>query len=541
LRRSERSHTLYEDSGDRDLPELNLEAPVCLDAWAFAFVAGIVAVTVVPAFVPFLLSASGVVCAGAVFWRSLVPERWRVMALISPLFLLAGVGAGALHSASPEPVAELAETSPGEVAVEGWVASPPEPAGIGYGADLRVDQLYYEGREIITGGKLRVQSPDLSVGVGDEVRVRGEISAPEPAEDFDYGRYLGTKGIGGLLYAQTVEPIEGGRGWIGAVHDRTDAALSYGLRPEEAAIVRGIVIGDRSRISEETEEDFRRSGITHILAISGMHVAVLSAAVYFLLRSLAVPLLVRNPATMGLVWLYVVVAGAPPSAIRAAVVATLVLLAPLVGRQISPLHFLTTMLAAVLAYNPQLVYSVGFQLSVTAVFGILLLREPFVKMFERTLFRPFRKPNAALLNLLAVSLAAQIATVPIIAASFGLVSVVGLITNLVAVPLAGPVLALGMAGSAAGNVAAFLAYPLNSVNGFLVSVVDWTAAAMSSLPFAAVETGGVSPGLVVLFYAGAAPPVLSCSLQSEGRWPRAGALLVVWTALWLTLAATTGG
>lgn len=522
-------------------PKLDLSPPVCLDAWAVCFVAGLLAATVSPGFVPALVLATFVVCVGAVLCRSLVPQSWRFMALISPLFMLAGVGAAALHSASPDPLGELAALEPGEMYVVGRVVSPPEPSGIGYGSDLLVDSLSYEGNEVVTGGKLRLQAPNLGVGVGDEVRVWGEISEPEPYGDFDYGRYLSTKGISGLLYAQSVEPVEGRSGWVGAVHERTGNALSYGLRPEESAIVRGLVIGDRSRISEETEEDFRRSGISHILAISGIHVAVLSAAVYFLLRSLAVPMVVRNPATVSLVWLYVVVAGAPPSAVRAAVVATLVLAAPLLGRQLSPLHFMTAMLAAVLAYNPQLAFSVGFQLSVTAVFGILLLRKPFVKMFECTVFRPFRKPNGALLNLLAVSLAAQIATAPIIAASFELVSVVGLVTNLVAVPLAGPILALGMAGSVIGNLTPFLAYPVNAVNGFLVSVVEWTAASIASLPFAAVETSGVSVWLVALFYAGAAPAALSESLLPEERWPYTGALLVAWTALWLTLAATTGG
>lgn len=459
------------------------------------------------------------------------------MALISPAFLLAGVGAGLLHTQSPDPLAELAEIEPGEVSVTGRLASPPDPSGIGYGADMDVESLSYEGEEILQGGKLRINSPSLSVGVGDEIRVVGEISEPEPFDGFDYGRYLRTQGISGLLYAQGVEPVEGERGWIGTVHDRTDAALSYGLQPGEAAIVRGIVIGDRSRISEEVEEDFRRSGIAHILAISGMHVAVLSAAVYFLLRSFAVPLMIRNPATVGLVWLYVIVAGAPPSAVRAAVVATLVLAAPVFGRQLSPLHFMTTMLAAVLAYNPELIFSVGFQLSVTAVFGILLLRKPFVKMFERTLFRPFAKPSQTLTNLLAVSLAAQVSTAPIIAASFEEVSVVGLITNLVAVPLAGPILALGMAGSLLGNLLPFLAYPVNSANGFLVSIVELAASSISSLPFAAAATKDVGSLLLALFYVGAAPAALCERWLPEERWPHICALLVAWTALWITFAS----
>jgi competence protein ComEC len=124
---------------------------------------------------------------------------------------------------------------------------------------------------------------------------------------------------------------------------------------------------------------------------------------------------------------------------------------------------------------------------------------------------------------------------------FELVSVVGLATNLVAVPLAGPILALGMSGAVLGNLAPFLAYPLNATNGFLVSVVAWTAAAISSLPFAAVETLGVGLPLVALFYAGALPATLSESFVTEERWPRVGILLAAWTALWITLAATLGG
>jgi competence protein ComEC len=94
-------------------------------------------------------------------------------------------------------------------------------------------------------------------------------------------------------------------GWIGRVHRRTDAALGYGLHPQEAAVVRGMVLGDRSLIPEDLEEAFQKSGITQTLA---------------------------------LIWPYILVAGAPPSAIRAGVVATLVLVAGLLGRQISPLH-----------------------------------------------------------------------------------------------------------------------------------------------------------------------------------------------------------
>lgn len=515
-----------------------------LDLWAVTLTAGIVAGTVAPPLAITLVSTSVIVSAGAMLWRDLVPAEWRLMAMLAPLFVAGGAGIAALYAATPDPLADLAALEPGEeVILVGNVSSPPTQSGYGYRADVRVEHLWYENREVLRGGGVEVYAFDLSgMGVGDRVRVDGEISLPEPGDDgFDYARYLSTRRISAVVDATGVRPVGGGDGWIGQVHRRTDAALGYGLRPTEAAIVRGMVLGDRSLIPEELDEAFQRSGVTHVLAISGQHVALLAALIYFVLRGLTVPLVIRIPGTLVLIWLYILVAGAPPSAIRAGVVATFVLGAGLLGRQVSPLHFMTTMLAAVLAYNPQLVYSTGFQLSVAAVFGILLLRKPLVSLVERTLLRPLRKPPEAVSNLLAVSLSAQIATAPIIAASFGEVSVVGVFTNLIAVPISGPILTLGLLSSISGNVVPVLAYPMNAANGFLVTVLEWVALAASAMPFATVPTPAVTPPLILVFYAGCAPTAIAGSVGAERRLSSWGALLVLWAALWLVLVGLGNG
>jgi competence protein ComEC len=296
-----------------------------------------------------------------------------------------------------------------------------------------------------------------------------------------------------------------------------------------------MVLGDRSLMPEELEKSFQRSGITHVLAISGQHVVILAAVIYFAIRIFAIPPTIRAGLTMGLLWVYIVIAGAPPSAIRAGVVATFVLAAPLLGRQVSPLHFMTTMLALVLSYNPQLIYSTGFQLSVAAVFGILMLTKPLKSLVARTLLRPFARPPEQLSNLLSVSLAAQITTSPIVAATFDQVSVVGVLTNLIAVPLSGPILILGLLGSLAGNVAPVLAYPLNACNGFLVTILIRAAQGSSSLPFASITTPGVTPLLVGLFYAGCFPPIVAERVFSSEHRPLWAALLLLWTVLWLVL------
>ncbi|QIN83105.1 DUF4131 domain-containing protein [Rubrobacter tropicus] len=518
---------------------LDLRPPVRLDLWATALAAGIVVGTVVPALALAVVLAGVIVCVGAVVWRELVPREWRLMALMAPVFTAGGVAIALAHAGASDPLAELAGMEPGEVVIVGKVSSPPVESGFGYRTAVRVDHLWHEGREVLRGGGVEVFAPDLSVGVGDLVRVDGEISLPEVGEDgFDYGRYLSTKRIGAVVEATGVYPVGGEAGWIGRVHRRTDVALGHGLRPEEAAVVRGMVLGDRSLIPEELDEDFQRSGVTHVLAISGQHVAVLAAVIFFGLRLAAVPPNARAGVTISLAWLYIVVAGAPPSAIRAGVVATFVLAAGPLGRQVSPLHFTTTMLAAVLALNPLLAYSTGFQLSVAAVLGILLIREPLNALVEKTVLRPVREPPRFLTNLFSVSLAAQVATAPIVAATFEEVSTVGVFTNLVAVPISGPILTLGLLGSTLGNIAPILAYPLNACNGFLVTILIAVARFAASMPFATTTTPGVTTLLVGLFYIGCIPVIAADRLFPKERRPLWASLLLLWTALWLVLVGS---
>jgi competence protein ComEC len=249
---------------------LDLRCPVRLDAWAITLATGIVAGTVVPPLAPMLVVASGVVSAGSLLWRSLVPAEWRLMAILAPLFAAGGVAISFLYAAVPDPLAELAALQPGEVVMVGRVASPPVASSWGYRAYVRVEHLWYEGKEVLRGGGVEVFAGDLGgVGVGDRVRVDGEISLPEAGEDgFDYARYLSTKRISAVVEATGVWPVDEEEGWIGRVHRRTDLALGYGLRPQEAAVVRGMVLGDRSLIPEELETAFQRSGITHVLLSS---------------------------------------------------------------------------------------------------------------------------------------------------------------------------------------------------------------------------------------------------------------------------------
>ena len=247
---------------------LDLRPPVRLDLWALLLALGIVTGTLSPRLAAALFLASLLVAVAAAIRRGLVPDSWRNMALLSPLFVAGGAGIALLHVTAFDPLLELAAIEPGEVEIVGRVVSPPVPTKIGYRADVRVEHLWYEEKEVLRGGGIQVYSGDMPVGVGDRVQLSGELKRPETKEDgFDYGRYLQTRGISGLIYAKGVWQTDEERGWVGRVHRQTDVALGQGLRPREAAVVRGMVLGDSSRIPEELEEAFRRSGITQVITI----------------------------------------------------------------------------------------------------------------------------------------------------------------------------------------------------------------------------------------------------------------------------------
>ena len=153
----------------RSGPDLDLSPPVRLDLWAILVAAGITVGTVASPLAPVLLVAAFIVAIGALIWRDLVPAEWRLMAVLAPLFAAGGVTIALLHAATPDPLAELAAMEPGEVVLVGRIASPPEESGFGYMADLRVERLWYEGREVLRGGGVEVFAGDLSIGVGDRV------------------------------------------------------------------------------------------------------------------------------------------------------------------------------------------------------------------------------------------------------------------------------------------------------------------------------------------------------------------------------------
>jgi competence protein ComEC len=260
----------------------------------------------------------------------------------------------------------------------------------------------------------------------------------------------------------------------GEVRARAEAALGRGMPTREAALARGFVLGEDDKIDTATKEDFRRSGLAHLLAVSGQNVALLALLAMPLLAALGLPLRTRLLWVLGLIAVYVPLAGAGPSIQRAGIMGALSLLATLAGRRASRFYALAVAAVVLLALDPGIAADVGWQLSFAAVLGILLLAGGLRKAIAGRIGK--RGWRRALADAAAMTIAATLATAPLIAFHFEGVSTLTLAANLLALPAVAPAMWLGMLIAVAGQVPGLPLEALNSIDALLLAYIAQVAA-----------------------------------------------------------------
>ncbi|HEY0318737.1 MAG TPA: ComEC/Rec2 family competence protein [Solirubrobacterales bacterium] len=296
------------------------------------------------------------------------------------------------------------------------------------------------------------------------------------------------------------------------LRERAQAGLGRGMPAREAALARGFVLGQEEEIDPKTKEDFRRAGLSHLLAVSGQNVTLLALLAMPVLAAFGVPLRERLLWVLGLIAVYVPLTGAGPSIQRAAVMGAAGVLATLGGRRASRLYGLGLALLVTLAIDPGIAADIGWQLSFAAVLGILLLAVPLreaviARLGEGGLRR-------ALAEGVAVTVAATLATAPLIAFHFETFSTTTLVANVLAMPAVAPAMWLGMASAALAQVPGLPLEPLNVVAALLLAYVAQVAAWCGGPSWAEIPVHIGALGLA-LSYLGIAATVLICL-----RWAR---------------------
>jgi competence protein ComEC len=356
-------------------------------------------------------------------------------------------------------------------------------------------------------------------GVGEIVAVAGTVA---PLGRFD--AYQRRRGATAALDVSALRPTGERRGGLAGLVDaarrRAEAGLARGLPEPEAALLRGMVLGQDERLSDDVRDDFERSGLAHVLAVSGQNVMLLAALVLAAGAVLGIPLRTRLLVALVLVALYVPLTGAGPSIQRAGVMGAAGLVAALAGRPAHRWYALGLAAALTLALNPRAVGEPGWQLSFAAVIALLALAPRLRGVLAR------RMPGVVA-DVAAITIAATVGTAPLMALHFEQVSLAALPANLLAAVAIAPVMWLGMLGAAAAQIAPALAVPFNAANAPLLAFVEWVAGTLAAAPAAVVPVRLGSPAALGAAYAALAAAIVG----ARAAWRRAE------TASWLAPAA----
>ncbi|HEY2887402.1 MAG TPA: ComEC/Rec2 family competence protein [Candidatus Limnocylindrales bacterium] len=325
------------------------------------------------------------------------------------------------------------------------------------------------------------------IGPGDRIAVRGSL---RPPGDDDFGAYLRRLGAAGSLRSATLAVVagpEGPQGLLDGIRQGSADALARALPEPQAGLADGILIGLRERVNRDLAAAFTTAGVSHIVAISGWNIAIVAATVAAVLGTRVGPRS-RTAITLVAIAGYTLIAGASPSVDRAAVMAAIGLTARAAGRSSSALAALGWAALLLLLIDPATVADPGFALSGLATAGLIAWSGPLTGRLGSV--RGHRLPGW-LAESLAISIAAEVATLPIVLLTFGRLAIVAPLANLVIVPIVPPAMAAGALALGSGWLGALglppaivivLGLPAWALLGLMVGLVRLAA----DLPFASV-------------------------------------------------------
>ncbi|MET0601992.1 MAG: ComEC/Rec2 family competence protein [Baekduia sp.] len=322
--------------------------------------------------------------------------------------------------------------------------------------------------------------------VGDIVAVRGRLRPPDLAGQAVHAHAT----LRATELRATGHRRGGALGVVDGVRRRAEHVLDGHLPQAEAALLRGMVLGDDAAMPEELRDAFKAASLTHLTAASGQNIALLAALAFGLCVVAGVGIRARWTVVLALIALYVPLAGGGPSIQRAGVMGAATIAAALAGRPASRWYALLLAGAATLVLDPRALSDPGWQLSFAAVIGIATIARPARERLQRGGLA------APVAEAVAVTVAATLSTAPLIAIHFDRVSLVALPANVLATLAVAPIMWLGLAAAALGQLAPVLAQPLVAVTGPLLGYLVGLARLAAGLPGAQMALP--LPALVVL-------------------------------------------
>lgn len=443
--------------------------------------------------------------------------RFRLQRFLFALLLAGFLGAvrSALQPLSTD--SELAgyNDSGLSLEVQGQVIAFPEPRESYTGLTVEVDRIRRTGGQWtdLNGRLLARADPYMDWSYGDRVELSGRLETPPQFEGFSYRRYLAHRGILSLMDVERASQLErgGGSALLAGIYQLRASGLDtiQRLFPQpEASLLAGILLGIETGIPRDVRRAFDATGTTHIIAISGFNITIVAG---IFVAALGRWLGARRGALAAALSIafYTALVGADAAVVRAALMGGLSLAAQMLGRRAHGYASLAAAALAMTAFDPHLLWDVGFQLSFAATLGMLIYGDRFQHNFERVASRRLRlsadwtaRLKGPVTEYLLMTLAAQLTTLPLMLYHFGRLSLISPLANLLVLPVQPAVMILGGIATVAGTLWQPLGTPLAWIAWPFPAYTIRMAESLAALPAASQSFPPISWFYLIPLYGG---------------------------------------
>lgn len=283
----------------------------------------------------------------------------------------------------------------------------------------------------------------LDLNYGDNIELKGNIEKPEIFNTFDYPSYLYRKGIFYVSYFPNIKILSNAQNnivknkefnnflyFIYNIKNKMRYNINKYLPEPNASLVLAGTIGDSFRLDDELNTQLVKSGLRHIVAVSGLHMSIILGAFFIFFITIGLKRSYATISSLMFLFFYVVLTGMPFSVIRASIMGVILFLGFWIGRPVNSINTLIIAAIGIIFWQNEAWQDVSFQLSFLAVLGILL----FFKFFK-DLFIKIQKIPKFIINILSVTMSVLILIWPILAYNFGEFSIIAPISNILVLPI----------------------------------------------------------------------------------------------------------
>lgn len=336
---------------------------------------------------------------------------------------------------------------------------------------------------------------------GMKIIIEGEYSEPSEARNFkgfNYKEYLKTKKTFGSIKANNINVIKENSVNIisktsNSIRNKIIETAENILPQETSSMLVGILIGEKENISENITEDFSKSSLSHILAISGTHITYIILGITFILSKIKLPTRLKYVSTIIILIFFMFITQFSPSVVRACIMCIIILFSKIVYRKQDFLTSISASLLIILINNPFAIKDIGLQLSYLGTMGIVFFSKSINVFLNKYM-------NEKIANMLAVTISAQIMVFPITIINFNTISTVFIISNIIAVPLVGVIILLGYTNIIIGMISLSLGKIIAIFTNIFVKILIEIAEITAKLPFSSIMV--ITPSIVgvIVYY-----------------------------------------